>query len=332
MKAAALLPHTKLYGGVKRFFELGAALARRGHELTVYTPEGEAPDWGDYGVEVRPVSALGADRPDLLFFNERQFFETVKTARAKYKVFYHVRPGDRIRRIVWHPDIHVFACSTNLYRYDRLWYGVRPFRALGGVDCGSYTPKPLRPKAPDEPFVVMAYGRMRERRKGTAYVVAACERLAARYPNLRLLLFDTPVTEGMHRAAAEFRPAVPFELVLNHPVERNAELFHRADLFVAAERKTGWANTVAEAMAAGVPVVATRSGTLDLVVDGETGVHVRRSVGAIAGAIERMMNAPLEERARLAANARRHVEQFDWNVLAGRIVGWYEAMEGRAGR
>jgi glycosyltransferase involved in cell wall biosynthesis len=330
MNAAALLPHTRLYGGVKRFFELGAALARLGHRMTVFTPDGAAPGWGDFGIEVRPFAALADAEFDVVFFTERQFFEQALQARAKHRVFYHVRPTDRIRRLARHPRIQIFACSTNVYRHDRFWYRVRPFLAAGGVDTTRYPPRPPRTRQSGEPFVVMAYGRLAERRKGTQLVVAACERLYRRYPNLRLLLFDTPVSPGMRRAIDEFRTPVPHDFVLDHPVERNAELFHRADVFVAAEKKTGWANTVAEAMASGVPVIATRSGTRDMLVDGETGLLVRRTVRSIASAIERMLTAPDEFRARLALDGRRHIEQLDWQRLAERIVGWYEARERRA--
>jgi glycosyltransferase involved in cell wall biosynthesis len=176
----------------------------------------------------------------------------------------------------------------------------------------------------------MAYGRLTERRKGTSFVVAACERLHRRYPNLQLLLFDSPVNEGMQKSAEDFRTSVPFDFVLNRPIEKNAELFHRADVFVGAERKTGWANTVAEAMASGVPVIATRSGTMDMIVDNETGTLVRRPVRSIEKAIERVMTSSDEFRVRLAENGRRHIEQYDWQRLAERIVAWYRGMEERA--
>jgi hypothetical protein len=137
VNSAVLLPHTRLYGGVKRFFELGAALSRMSHSLTVYTPDGVKPQWGGYDVVVRPLRDLTDAEPDILFFTESRFLDAALESRAKYKVFYHVRPSDRIRKIVKHRDIHLFACSTNIYRSDRLWYRVRPFPALGGstVTC-----------------------------------------------------------------------------------------------------------------------------------------------------------------------------------------------------
>lgn len=36
---AAILPHTKLFGGVKRFLELGSVFESHGHRFLVFTPE-----------------------------------------------------------------------------------------------------------------------------------------------------------------------------------------------------------------------------------------------------------------------------------------------------
>ena len=40
MKLGVLLPHTKLYGGVKRFLELGNIFVEKGHDFYVFTPDG----------------------------------------------------------------------------------------------------------------------------------------------------------------------------------------------------------------------------------------------------------------------------------------------------
>ena len=52
-------------------------------------------------------------------------------------------------------------------------FGRRSFKAIGGVTVANYKPESYEVK--DRPFVVMAYGRIVERVKGTHYVVSACE-------------------------------------------------------------------------------------------------------------------------------------------------------------
>jgi glycosyltransferase involved in cell wall biosynthesis len=98
---------------------------------------------------------------------------------------------------------------------------------------------------------------------------------------------------------------------------------------VAAEKQTGWANTVAEAMASGIPVVSTRSGTLDLIIDKETGIFVNRNIRSISRGIEKLINS-YELRLHLAVNAREHVKQFDWQILATKIIKWYQEQEDQA--
>jgi glycosyltransferase involved in cell wall biosynthesis len=110
------------------------------------------------------------------------------------------------------------------------------------------------------------------------------------------------------------------------PVGQNLSIFHRADLFVAAEKGAGWANTGAEAMASGIPVVSTKASTTDIVIPGKTGLLVRRNVTAIVKGTEKMIKNP-ELRHELAINARRHIEQFDWQILGDRIISWYESKE-----
>ena len=112
---------------------------------------------------------------------------------------------------------------------------------------------------------------------------------------------------------------MPFDFVQNHPFDKNSELFNRADLFVAAERHAGWSNTVCEAMSCALPVIATRAGTKDLLIDEETGLLTRRFTFLFRRKIKRMIeDEALRER--LGRNARRHVEQFDWHNLARKIL------------
>jgi glycosyltransferase involved in cell wall biosynthesis len=325
MKAGAILPHTRLYGGVKRFVELGRAFQQKGYAMTLYTPDGVPPNWTCNDIRVATFCDLEQEDNDMLFITDRKYKEVLMRARARYKIFYHVSLHHKARTMVRDKKLHVFACSTNVVQYDRFFHRITPFLAAGAVDTRLFCPAEEK-RTKEDVFTILVYGRISERVKGTELVVRACERLHRRYPEIRMILFDTPVNPAMSKAIEDFSTHVPFDFITNHPVEENAALFHQADIFVAAERGAGWANTVAEAMACGIPVVATRSGTADILIDGETGILVKRNKVSIARGIRQLIESP-ELRQKLAVNGRRHIEQFDWQILADRIIGWYEEQE-----
>ncbi len=130
---------------------------------------------------------------------------------------------------------------------------------------------------------------------------------------------DKPISDEI----ANLRSSVPIQFITNHPFEENASLFHQADMFVAAEKSAGLASAVAEAMACGLPVIATRSDTSDTLIDGITGIRIRRNVPSIAKAVSELIESP-ELRDRIALNGKVHIQKFTWKILAGSIIGWYK--------
>jgi D-inositol-3-phosphate glycosyltransferase len=73
-----------------------------------------------------------------------------------------------------------------------------------------------------------------------------------------------------------------------------------------------------EAMACGVPVVASSvGGLIDTVVDGVTGIHVPpREPARIAGALRRLLADDALRRRLGEAGARRACERYSWERVA----------------
>jgi glycosyltransferase involved in cell wall biosynthesis len=112
-----------------------------------------------------------------------------------------------------------------------------------------------------------------------------------------------------------------------------ARLYAESEMAIVPSLYEGFSLPAIEAMACGVPVVATTGGALPEVVgaDGETGLLVPpNDPGALAGAIARLLDDP-DLRARLGAAGRRRVlDRFTWEVTARGTAECYRAvLDGR---
>jgi glycosyltransferase involved in cell wall biosynthesis len=103
-----------------------------------------------------------------------------------------------------------------------------------------------------------------------------------------------------------------------------AELLPLFDLFVLSSTEEGISLTLIEAMAAGLPIVATRvGGNPEVVVDGETGVLVEPGQpGALAEAVGSLLS-DAESRMRMGGRGREVAqERFDIE----RLIDQYQAI------
>ncbi len=104
------------------------------------------------------------------------------------------------------------------------------------------------------------------------------------------------------------------------------ELLKAADLYVFPSRTEGYPNALLEAMAAGLPVVATAvAGCRDIVVDGQTGVLVPYgSAEALSGAVAGLIS-DVSRAVRMARSGQEWVRRHaDIAVVAERWQRFYE--------
>lgn len=158
--------------------------------------------------------------------------------------------------------------------------------------------------------------------KDHATLLRAAALVVRRDPSFRLeVAGDGPCREDLHRLAAELGLAGHVRFLGS--VRDVPALLARAGLFVLSSLSEGVSLTLLEAMAAGLPVVATRVGGNPEVVAADTGLLVRPAdPEALAGALLRLGSAPDECR-RLGAAGRARVERhFDVRGM----VAAYERM------
>lgn len=109
--------------------------------------------------------------------------------------------------------------------------------------------------------------------------------------------------------------------------------YRQADLFVTATTWEGMPNTVLEAMACGLPVVATRASGLDqLVREGVNGYLVAiNDPAALADRLAGLIDNPYERR-RMGKESRKIAEQeFAWDYIAAQYVEIYRQVTKQAG-
>ncbi|MBB2988174.1 glycosyltransferase family 4 protein [Terracoccus luteus] len=187
-----------------------------------------------------------------------------------------------------------------------------------------WTGTPTRP-------TIAFLGRMGEPRKGLPVLAAALPAVLDAVPGLRVLVAGpgdpAEVTEGMPDrvvAAMEFLGAVSDE--------DKAVLLASADVYVAPN--TGGESfgiILIEAMSAGACVLASDLSAFWRVLDGGTAGALFRNEDPedLAASLLTLLAEP-ERRRRLATAGQARARQFDWSVVADRIMAVYETViEGR---
>jgi glycosyltransferase involved in cell wall biosynthesis len=210
-----------------------------------------------------------------------------------------------------------------------------------GVDARVFAPDAARRRLwrerlgiPEGAPVALAVGRMAAK-KGFGVLAAVLPALLAETPALHVVLAGGGDLLGeLAAATAPWRGRVH----LPGPVLRDTlpDLYRAADLFVLPAvhdekgNVDGLPNVILEAMASGLPVVASGISGIPLAVeDGVSGLLVpERDAAALAAALRRLL-AGGDERRRMGERGRRRAEsELTWDAIAARHLEAYRAALG----
>ena len=227
-----------------------------------------------------------------------------------------------LRRAVLRRASAIIANSASLAQLstaaDPFPVGVIP----NGVDPLAFAPQGAANPAEDE-FRILFVGRLHSQ-KNVGMLIESAAALAAE-PGPRVVL--EIVGDGPERAALEKlaeRAGAAALLRWRGWLDKGAVLdcYRRTHAFVNPSLYEGMPNTVLEAMACGVPVVASRiGGNEDLVVEGETGFLF--DLGApqqLTAALQRLRGSRALGIDLGARGRQRVIGEFSWPSVAERYV------------
>jgi glycosyltransferase involved in cell wall biosynthesis len=246
------------------------------------------------------VSLRGSDVP---FYNKRFFLLDVF-------IFKH------LSRKIWRNAKAVIANSEGL---KELAQKTAPRQIISvipnGVDIDFF--RPASEKISSASLRLVSVGRLIER-KGYGYLVMALKGLCG----VELVLVgDGPLRSDLERMARDHGVRVDLVGALEHnEVVRHLQ---RADIFVLPSLNEGMSNAVLEAMACGLPIIATDTGGSKELIDGNGFIVEKANSNALREAIDRF----LSDRAlvaRMGARSRELAEGMSWRSVAGEYKKLYE--------
>ncbi len=233
---------------------------------------------------------------------------------------------DTMTRLVFNWADYSLAPSKAIQR-DMLALGIRDVGLWGrGVDADKFNPRfysaamraRLSQGNPDD--VLLLYVGRLSNEKQVSHLRAILERV----PNTRLAL----VGDGPARAELEAHFAgLPVNFLGYLQGEELSQAYASADVFVFPSAMETFGLVVVEAMAAGLPVVASRVGGIpDVVREGETGYTFESGDldGLVAGVTQ-----IVSDRARMKAMgqaARAFAETQSWDAMMDEVIAHYERL------
>ena len=342
MRITFVLPFAGLHGGIRVVAVYAERLKRRGHDVFVVSTPPDMPlrrkvksvalgrGWPGRRrqpshfdgtsvthrvlEQVRPV--VDADLPDAdvvvaTYYTTAFAVERLGPAKGAKAIFiqgYEVDEGKPNPQLdaTWRMPMHKITISKWLVELARTKFGDPVSSHVpNGVDLGQFHAPP-RSKRP-VPTVGLLHSNVPM--KGSAIGIQALNRLAAVVPGLRVVSF------GVEEPALGLRLPRFAEFHCRPPQDQLRELYAQCDVWLSASILEGFSLPLLEAMACRCPVVSTRSGgPNDIVDDGVNGFLVDvNDVNGLTDRIVRVLNLPQDKWRQMSEAAYTTATRYSWD-------------------
>ena len=329
-------------GGERYLHELAAAMARRGHDVTIWSTSRSSPGTRvEDGVTVFRLARRTDDANA-----ERTFGARVlpRLLRHRYDVVHSLLPSDAMAAVIARRLHRTTRCVyTNLGIPDRaLWrarrdrrvheivasrvddygclsqaaaealrrtFGREPVITPGGVRLERFTPATERATHP----TLLYSGTFEDPMKNVPLLLDAVAALASRHPDIRLVMTGPGDATPHLRAAPE--AARQRTAVLAVDTADLVSLYGRAWVTVLPSKWESFALALIESLACGTPVVATRhSAAPERVTPGTGYLCEPDDLESLVDACDRAL--ALVDDASVAERCRASAAPYDWDALA----------------
>ena len=187
-----------------------------------------------------------------------------------------------------------------------------------------------------EPNSILFVGDSEDRNKGARYLMEALHSLRHQV-NFRVTFVDHRPPDHLklvQRLKGKYRLYNHIDFHPRATTEELVRLYNRSQVVVSPSLHEGFGLPAVEAMACGVPVIATTAGALsEIIEDGVTGILVPPADAvALNAALRRLLADPDLCRRMGQAGRERVLKNFTWRKTAERMVEAYEEVRRNSAR
>lgn len=224
-------------------------------------------------------------------------------------------------KIIWKKAKYVIANSEGLRDLAYKTYNKKKIDVIyNGVDIDKYYPSKKFPQK----FIVVSTSRLIER-KGLDYLIKAFKDFSRQKEDSELRFYgDGAQANELKQLTENEKIARKVHFYGDTSREKLQEELRKSSVFVLPSLNEGMSNALLEAMASGLPVIATDVGGTKELVNGDNGFVIRqKNVKDIQDALEKLY-LDNKLRVNMGRRSREKAEKMSWKNMADSYLSLYK--------